>query len=308
MVWHSTAGAYGLGRPCFGLAQGRAAHGAFAERSDRAEEPQAHFSDVFMRRLEGGTATRLEAMLRMPKLAGDDEDGVQGRWFVQLWVDGADEAVILGLGDRYTPTPPADPDGAALLVIQNAGLLLAGATASGNVTLHQPKGSQREESDLPFPWPVIGLFTRLRRSTLLDHKTRRAVYDAIEANPGLRFGELRAETGLAVGVLTHHLRMLEAHGLIASERRGRHRYLYPHAGTPRAQHPRVTDRQEEILRTVASGPRTQNEIAARLGISQQAVSYHLGPLVEAGRLRRHRGPSGAWVYSVGGADAGPVTD
>ncbi|HET6399150.1 MAG TPA: helix-turn-helix domain-containing protein [Candidatus Thermoplasmatota archaeon] len=143
------------------------------------------------------------------------------------------------------------------------------------------------------------LFTRLRRPALLDQPTRRRIHELVEADPGILFSHLRKRLALPAGVATHHLQVLEAHGLVASVRAGSRRHLYPAgrapSGAPLPAH------AQRILSLLGSGARPQQEIARALPLTPQGVSYHLQTLLAAGRLVRERDGSGRWVYHARGA-------
>jgi DNA-binding transcriptional ArsR family regulator len=71
------------------------------------------------------------------------------------------------------------------------------------------------------------LYSRLRRADALAQPTRRRVYEAIAAEPGIGYAALMARTSLGAGPLVHHLRVLEGAGLVASRRQRGRRRLFP---------------------------------------------------------------------------------
>jgi DNA-binding transcriptional ArsR family regulator len=98
-------------------------------------------------------------------------------------------------------------------------------------------------------------------------------------------------------VLTHHLRMLEAHGLLHTVRRGRQRHLFTRA--PERPGAGLPDAAGRILQLLRQGVRTQREIAERAQLSQQAVSYHLRRLRALGVVRRDAGSAhGSYVAAA----------
>lgn len=144
--------------------------------------------------------------------------------------------------------------------------------------------------------PGLGLllFTRLRRPELLDQPTRRRIHEAIEAESGIQYASLRERLGLPAGVLTHHLAVLESHGLVTSLRNGAQRRLY--AGSPVSASAPATP-ADRILRLVESRPLAQRDIAAAVEASRQSVAYHLQALLAAGRIQRERDRDGRWLYA-----------
>lgn len=124
---------------------------------------------------------------------------------------------------------------------------------------------------------VLGLFSRLRRDTLLDQDVRARIHAAVAADPGIHFAALRRRLGIGNGTLVHHVRVMESAGLIRSRRRGRYvRYALPGARVP----PRLTPRERDVIARLdgqdAAG------LARDLGISRQAAHQHLRRLQAKG--------------------------
>ena len=254
-----------------------------------------------------------------PVHAAIPEEGIRMR----LALDGpadADRLFVRLRSDETQPwtVAPIDPEAgpAAMQLAAPAATsellpyaVAGGAVAAGLACAKLVRGLR--DGEAPIPWPVLALFTRLRRPHLLDQGTRRRVHEAVEAEPGLRFVQLRQRTRLPAGVLTHHLAVLERHGLVLSVRRGGSRHLFP-GGAPPVPPDHLGDQARRIVGLLAAAPLGQRELAQRLGLTQQGVSYHLRQLVGTGHVVRERGPSGTWVYAstrrlVAVEAAAPVT-
>ncbi len=145
-------------------------------------------------------------------------------------------------------------------------------------------------------WPAIksggfvGLFSRLRRDELLEHPNRAALYDAIRAQPGIHHVALVRLLGKGKGVVAHHLRKLEAGGLVTVHRSaGKTCYFVPgstHHGLMVAL-PHVSEAGRRVLAFVCAHPgAVGSEVAASLGLAKSTLSYHVARLREAGLLDR----------------------
>jgi predicted transcriptional regulator len=60
----------------------------------------------------------------------------------------------------------------------------------------------------------------------LGHPTRRRILDLLRASPGMLVGELAEEFDVGRIAVMHHLRQLEASGLLVSLKQGRTRQLF----------------------------------------------------------------------------------
>lgn len=138
--------------------------------------------------------------------------------------------------------------------------------------------------------PLIGISLRGENATL----TRGRIQGYVEAHPGIHYSALRDALGLANGVISHHLYILEKEGSIFSWADGiRRRYAVSGIDKTTAkilENP-VTGMQHAILVILSqSGDLglTSIELRHRIEVSRQLMSYHLNRLSE----RRLIHPSG----------------
>ena len=116
--------------------------------------------------------------------------------------------------------------------------------------------------------------------------TRTMLLRQIEESPGIRYRELQRMTGLANGVLTHHLAALEKADVIKVDRQSRMTRYYPVS---------ISDSESAILKFVRHEPVRQimlfildhdlctfNEIVDHTNKAPSTVSSHLKRLKEAG--------------------------
>lgn len=149
------------------------------------------------------------------------------------------------------------------------------------------------------------MYSRLAKSDMLHHPGREAIRAHIEAEPGICYSELKAAMQMNTGAIVHHLRALERTSIITSRKEGAFRRFYLVGLAPMAARsvpvvqtvPALTPTQERVLRELADAPLTQGELAARMGLTQQGVNYHVKAMERAGIIEAvHDGK--AWRYSA----------
>lgn len=146
-------------------------------------------------------------------------------------------------------------------------------------------------------WPVIksgsvGLFSRHTQATVLEHPQRARLVQIVEANPGVRFHELRTASGLGNGTLSHHVRVLAAHGHLRRLAKGGSTFFFP-ATPDKAAETRAVALKSEGARRVfaaiqASPGRSNLDVAGATGLDPGTVHYHVRRLAEAGLVNVRR--------------------
>lgn len=146
-------------------------------------------------------------------------------------------------------------------------------------------------------WPVlkggaVGLFSRHTQATVLEHPQRARLLQIVEANPGLRFNELRAASGLGNGTLSHHTRVLVAHGHLRRLAQGGSTFFFP-ATPDRSTEARVmalrSDGARRVLAAIQRAPGSSNlDVAGLTGLDPGTVHYHVRRLSEAGLVHVRR--------------------
>src|SRR3990170_1827020 len=137
---------------------------------------------------------------------------------------------------------------------------------------------------------VFPLYSRLKKEEVLDHFVRGQIYGYIVSHPGQHYNLLRQDLKVTNGTLSHHLRTLEMMGFIKSYRDGVFKRFYPiEMSVPQEKGVRLSDLQLGILALVrrSDGP-TQAEIASRLDVTQQTVSYNIRTLSREGAIRMEK--------------------
>ncbi len=122
--------------------------------------------------------------------------------------------------------------------------------------------------------------------------TRELVYSTIERNPGIHFRELCRVLDKQTGVIQYHLRVLEREGCIVGHRDGRYLRFFAANGENDAQ----TQEIASMLRRDTTGaiievlqesdtPVNHGDIADKLGITSQAVTWNIAKLREADMIK-----------------------
>ncbi|MEA3559599.1 MAG: helix-turn-helix domain-containing protein [Candidatus Thermoplasmatota archaeon] len=133
----------------------------------------------------------------------------------------------------------------------------------------------------------IGVYSKIRKDRLLDHKTRQKIVDYLGVNPGAYYSQIRKDLDLAHGVLTHHINILEQQELLFSKQDRSYRRFYMDGMYRKG--PLVMGKQKTVLDTVRRYPgSSQSEIGRKLGMGRMIVSYHINQLDELGLLEKRK--------------------
>jgi DNA-binding MarR family transcriptional regulator len=137
---------------------------------------------------------------------------------------------------------------------------------------------------------VFPLYSRLKKEEVLDHFVRGQIYGYIVSHPGQHYNSMRQDMKVTNGTLSHHLRTLEMMGFIKSYREGVFKRFYPiEVSVPQDRGVKLSDLQIQILEMVRSGSGpTQTDIAGRLDVTQQTVSYNIRTLSREGAIRMEK--------------------
>jgi predicted transcriptional regulator len=150
-----------------------------------------------------------------------------------------------------------------------------------------------------FAWPFLkagiagGLYSRVQEPDALRHPTRKAVAEAVRAEPGVHFAELHRRLHLPRGTLSHHLGKLVETGVL--HRRKAHGYVcyFPKGFGDRRFKAALASVKaagaRRILRMLDDeGEASVTDLASALDLDASTVSYHLDRLVSAGLIESRR--------------------
>lgn len=179
-------------------------------------------------------------------------------------IEAPTEARVQGVIPQVRPTPPsAWPYALAAAMVGGAACALAWANRRW-----------------PLALPI--LYSRIAPSRLLAHPARTRMHAAIAAAPGITVNGLQRELGLAKGVFDHHLHRLLAGGHVRAVADGQLRRLYVAGTAIPGGAPPLSERIVALLH--ARGEARAADLARELGVSRQALQYHLKRLAREGRL------------------------
>jgi predicted transcriptional regulator len=129
---------------------------------------------------------------------------------------------------------------------------------------------------------LLPLYSRLKRTELLDQSVRDQIFNTIIKDPGINFTGLMKALMLKNGVLSYHLATLEREEYIISRRDGIFRRYYPKNNGHRPP----KELHEQIRDIIFERPGiTQSKLARELKKSRQVVNYHIKQMVANGAIR-----------------------
>lgn len=194
-----------------------------------------------------------------------------GVYTLEIEAVGEDGLGLTGL----SPPPGSDADGGGLADgMAIGGLALAATGALGWAATRV----------LP------SLYTRLTRRELLEHPVREAVYDGVDASPGVSLSELADGIDRHRSTVEYHVRRLDEAGLIEKVVTTSGAVCFP-AEHPLADHADVLAKGQarEMIAAVRQTPGgTLTSYADRLDVSKGYVSRLAKDLEAAGLIERHR--------------------
>ena len=157
----------------------------------------------------------------------------------------------------------------------------------------------------------IPLYARLSPAQVLAHDKRKDIVNYLGENPGAHLRAIGRALDLTYGTLTYHLYRLEREGIIVPDEDGLFKKYYLSAGRQRnAKEERpATDTlrktEREIYDDILAHPGSpQSEVAARLGLSRQALHYHIKKLETQGFISKVAQGRETLCYAKSDAEAG----
>lgn len=200
---------------------------------------------------------------------------------------------------RSAPSLLPPPAVLAVLVMVVFTVCLIGSLATG-LLVHE---GVRTGVLLAALGPLLAKIVRGENATL----SRGRILGYIEAHPGIHFSALRDALGLANGVTSHHLHVLEGEGHLLSWANGSRRRYAASGIDPTTiatlQNP-VTGMQRAILETLSASSQlglSATDLRKRLEATRQLMSYHLSRLDERALVAREgKGRKARWALTKGG--------
>jgi uncharacterized membrane protein/DNA-binding MarR family transcriptional regulator len=193
--------------------------------------------------------------------------------------DNNQEEVKVTATGRTTPTATADVGTVAAATFTVTLVLVVGAAASSEAGRFKL---------IWFFW--VPLYTKLKRTGVLDHFVRGQVFGYIKANPGEHYNAIKKALDMKNGTLVYHLQTLEREEYIKSVSDGRYKRFYP-AGMKIPDEPsrRLNRIQEIILKLIGENPGiSQKEIAEEIGLSSATINYHVNVMIKGDFIRKEK--------------------
>lgn len=125
---------------------------------------------------------------------------------------------------------------------------------------------------------VVPLFTRISSAEALSHETRSRLHQRLREHPASSRRDLCRALHVHPMTLLHHLEVMVSLGLVHARREGREMLYWIGERPPTEPFPLRVPARREIARVLAERPHTQAELAARTGLSQRLVAYHLAQM------------------------------
>ncbi|MFP9191888.1 winged helix-turn-helix transcriptional regulator [Natronosalvus vescus] len=121
-------------------------------------------------------------------------------------------------------------------------------------------------------------------------ETRRRIYRAITADPGVHFNALVRDLSLAPGQIQYHVRrLIEGGAIVRHERFGRTHYFAPSYDEWERDALSILRRETAAAITTALYSKESarpNELVETLGIPRSTLEHHVGHLRECGVVER----------------------
>lgn len=141
--------------------------------------------------------------------------------------------------------------------------------------------------------PAIALYAKISRAEVFDNDVRERIFQTVRARPGIAATDLARTVGVSWGTTIYHLDVLEQNRMVTSLREGRHRRYFENGAQLDASKETVAILQNTVTAGVAARVKTapgvtQKDLAHSLGMSPQALHWHLTRLVAAGLVRKER--------------------
>ncbi|WP_254863313.1 winged helix-turn-helix transcriptional regulator [Halovivax gelatinilyticus] len=144
------------------------------------------------------------------------------------------------------------------------------------------------------PWHTLpfGLFrySRYDDSDPLEHETRRAIFETIEADPGRYLSAIEVDHDVSLSTIRHHVSVLESESLVRTEKQNGKRRYYPANVDDVELAAALCEpaKRRVVAALIELGDVPNGQVADRLDLDPSTVSHHLSALESAGIVDRTR--------------------
>lgn len=188
------------------------------------------------------------------------------------------------------PSEPAAPHRAASLVAEptttRTAALAAGGAVAGILAL-----------------VGFALYHRIRPNAALENDTRKAIFDAVCANPGLGVHAIAQLAGVSYSTTTYHLERLVNAGMLVMTPDGNKLCYYKNGGAFTESERKIlpilkNEEAAKLLEAILDTPGTYRAaLAERLGVTATTINWHLRRLREAGLVHETRQGRNAYLFA-----------
>jgi predicted transcriptional regulator len=135
---------------------------------------------------------------------------------------------------------------------------------------------------------VLNLSLNQDQTIILNQLTRNIIYSFVRNNPGTHFRAICDNLGLSIGVVQHHLRILTKADLITSHNDKSYKRYFQSKKFSESEKEIIsllrheTPRRVLIMLSNSDEPVYHKDLASKLSISSQALSWHMNHLRKGG--------------------------
>ena len=149
----------------------------------------------------------------------------------------------------------------------------------------------------------VALYHRIRPNAALENETRKTIFDAVCATPGLGVHEISKLAGVSYSTATYHLERLMGAGMIVMTPDGNKLCYYKNGGAFTESERRIlpllkNDEAAKLFEAILVAPGTYRAaLAEQLGVTATTINWHLRRLRDAGLVDETRAGRSAHLYA-----------
>lgn len=147
------------------------------------------------------------------------------------------------------------------------------------------------------------LYHRIRPNAALENETRKVIFDAVCAQPGLGVHEVSKLAGVSYSTATYHLERLVGAGMIVMTPDGNKLCYYKNGGAFTESERRIlplikNEEAVKLFEAILTQPGTYRAaLAEQLGVTATTINWHLRRLRDAGLVDETRTGRSAHLYA-----------
>jgi predicted transcriptional regulator len=149
----------------------------------------------------------------------------------------------------------------------------------------------------------VALYHRIRPHAALENDTRKVIFDAVCAQPGLGVHTLSKRAGVSYSTATYHLERLVLAGMLVMTPDGNKLCYYKNGGAFSEHERKIipilkNEEATKLLEAILDSPGTYRAaLAERLGVTATTINWHLKRLREAGLIEERRVGRNAFLHA-----------